>query len=190
MIIVIVIITTIIINIITLLIFIVTVPIYLKWQNEMLKRFLNCSHQKFFIRKKARNLNEKQQKKFFKNFLNFLKKFYFYNWKQVLVWLFSEPDYFLFRKWLITWWTRNISASVKPATLTDAVVSTPSKKSVDTLKISASSTTYCVDGTDIPISHAFTLARVIPNSFEREACVNPRCSLNILILSATIPSPL
>ena len=79
MIISIVIVITIIINIITLLIFIVTVPIYLKWQNEMLKRFLNCSHQKFFHPQKARNINEKPQKKFLKNFLNFLKKFYFFN---------------------------------------------------------------------------------------------------------------
>lgn len=49
---------------------------------------------------------------------------------------------------------------------------------------------YCVDGTEIPISHAFTLDRVIPSCLARSACVRPFCSRRYLILSATIPSPL
>lgn len=54
-----------------------------------------------------------------------------------------------------------ISSSSSPLTLTVAVEFNPNKKSVETLKNVDSSTIYCVEGTEIPISHAFTLERVM-----------------------------
>lgn len=43
----------------------------------MLKNYSTVVPKKIFIRKKARNLNKKPQKKFLKNFLNFFKKYFF-----------------------------------------------------------------------------------------------------------------
>ena len=45
------------------------------------------------------------------------------------------------------------------------------------------------DGTDIPISHALTPDRVIPNCFANSDCVIPNFSRNSFILSATISIP-
>ena len=61
-------------------------------------------------------------------------------------------------------------------------------KELETLKIYANSTIYCVDGIEIPISHALTLDRVIPSCFARSAWVMPFCSRRYFTLSATIQS--
>lgn len=57
------------------------------------------------------------------------------------------------------------------------------------MNILANATIYCVDGTEIPISQAFTLERVIPRCFANSVCVNPICSLSDFILSAIIKPP-
>ena len=75
-----------------------------------------------------------------------------------------------------------MSLSVSPETSMEEVSDTPSSLSVDTLKIFASSTIYCVEGTEIPISHAFTLERVIPSIFAKSVCVYFFDSLKTLIL--------
>lgn len=78
------------------------------------------------------------------------------------------------------------SFSERPSTLTVAVDFISSRKSVGTLKLFATSTTYYVDGIGIPISRAFTLERVMPSFFARSDCGNPFCFRRDFILSATI----
>lgn len=82
------------------------------------------------------------------------------------------------------------SFSLSPATLMEEVVSTPKRKSVDTLKMWANSTTYCVEGTEMPIFHALTLDLVIPSCLANSDCVLFWFSLRDFILSAIMLPPL
>ena len=81
-----------------------------------------------------------------------------------------------------------MSSSDKPSTLTLAVASTPSRKSVEIWNSDASSTTYCVEGTEIPISHAFTHDLVTPSILASSVCVHAFSSRSSFILSAIIDS--
>ena len=64
------------------------------------------------------------------------------------------------------------------------VVFTPKRQSVETWKMFANSTMYCVEGTEIPISQALTLDLVMPSCFASSDCVLMVFSLRDFILSA------
>ena len=62
------------------------------------------------------------------------------------------------------------------------VFSIPNRYSAETLNCLASSTMYCVEGTDKLISRALTPERDIPNMRAISACINPALLLQFYSL--------